>query len=56
MESNDKKEKDFDSPTLINYLPQDIPIEEIRDYSSSGRIASIDFIKGFAIIFIMLAH
>jgi uncharacterized membrane protein len=56
MESNVKKEKDFDSPTLINYLRQDIPIEEIRDYSSSGRIASIDFIKGFAIIFIMLAH
>ncbi|MBY9020483.1 MAG: hypothetical protein KGD67_05455 [Candidatus Lokiarchaeota archaeon] len=56
MESNDKKEEDFDSPTLINYLRQDIPIEEIRDYSSSGRIASIDFIKGFAIIFIMLAH
>jgi len=56
MESNVKKEKDFDSPTLINYLRQDIPIEEIRDYSSSGRIASIDFVKGFAIIFIILAH
>ncbi len=56
MESNSRKEKDLDSPTLINYLRQDIPIEEIRDYSSSGRIASIDFIKGFAIIFIMLAH
>jgi len=56
MESNAKKEKDFDSPTLINYLRQDIPIEEIRDYSSSGRIASIDFVKGFAIVFIILAH
>ncbi len=56
MESNAKKDKDFDSPTLINYLRQDIPIEEIRDYSSSGRIASIDFVKGFAIIFIILAH
>ena len=56
MESNAKKEKDFDSPTLINYLRQDIPIEEIRDYSSSGRIESIDFVKGFAIIFIILAH
>jgi len=56
MESNVKKEKDFDSPTLINYLRQDIPIEEIRDYSSSGRIASIDFVKGFAIVFIILAH
>jgi MFS family permease len=56
MKSNAKKENDFDSPTLINYLRQDIPIEEIRDYSSSGRIASIDFVKGFAIIFIILAH
>ena len=56
MESNDRRKEDFDSPTLINYLRQDIPIEEIRDYSSSGRIGSIDFIKGFAIIFIMLAH
>ena len=56
MKSNAKKENDFDSPTLINYLKQDIPIEEIRDYSSSGRIASIDFVKGFAIIFIILAH
>ena len=56
MDPNAKKEHDFDSPTLINYLRQDIPIEEIRDYSSSGRIASIDFVKGFAIIFIILAH
>lgn len=56
MESNVKKDKDFDSPTLINYLRQEIPVEEIRDYSSSGRIASIDFVKGFAIVFIILAH
>jgi len=35
MDPDVKKEKDFDSPTLINYLRQDIPIEEIRDYSSS---------------------
>lgn len=56
MESNAKKKEDLDSPTLINYLRQDIPIEEIRDYSSSGRIESIDFVKGFAIVFIILAH
>ncbi len=56
MVSNVKEEKDFDSPTLINYLRQDISVEEIRDYSSSGRIASIDFVKGFAIVFIILAH
>ena len=45
MESNQKKEENFDSPTLINFLRQDIPVEEIRDYSSSGRIESIDFVK-----------
>jgi len=56
MESNAIEEKDFDSPTLINYLRQDIPVEEIRDYASSGRIVSIDFVKGFAIVFIILAH
>lgn len=53
---NAKKEDDFISPTLVNYLRQEIPIEEIRDYSSSGRIESIDFVKGFAILFIILAH
>ncbi|NVM17700.1 MAG: hypothetical protein HWN80_08285 [Candidatus Lokiarchaeota archaeon] len=56
MESNAKKKENLDSPTLINYLKQDIPIEEIRDYSSSGRVESIDFVKGFAKVFIILAH
>ncbi|MGV9171398.1 MAG: acyltransferase family protein [Promethearchaeia archaeon] len=45
-----------ESPPLFNYLREEIPIEDMRDYSSPDRIESIDFVKGFAIVFIMLAH
>lgn len=43
-------------PDLIEYLRQEIPIEDMRDYSSPQRINSIDFVKGFAIMMIILAH
>jgi len=45
-----------ESPPLFNYLKQEIPLEDLKDYASPRRIQSIDFVKGFAIIFIMLAH
>jgi len=45
-----------ESPPLFNYLQELIPIEDIRDFASPKRIGSIDFVKGFAIVFIMLAH
>jgi hypothetical protein len=45
-----------ESPPLLNYLKQEISVEEIRDYASPKRIESIDFVKGFAIVMIMLAH
>ncbi len=45
-----------ESPTLLNYLREEIPIEDMRDYASPRRIGSIDFVKGFAIIMIILAH
>jgi len=45
-----------ESPPLFNYLEELIPLEEIRDFASPKRIGSIDFVKGFAIVFIMLAH
>ena len=45
-----------ESPHLFNYLQELIPLEEIRDFASPKRIASIDFVKGFAIVFIILAH
>ena len=45
-----------ESPPLFNYMQELIPLEDIRDYASSKRIGSIDFVKGFAIVFIILAH
>ncbi|MFX0048341.1 MAG: heparan-alpha-glucosaminide N-acetyltransferase domain-containing protein [Candidatus Hermodarchaeota archaeon] len=53
-------EKEFgtatESPPLFNYLQELIPLEDIRDFASPKRIGSIDFVKGFAIVFIILAH
>jgi uncharacterized membrane protein len=37
-------------------LKEEIPIEELRDLSSPKRIVSIDFVKGLAMVFIILAH
>ena len=45
-----------ESPPLFNYLQELIPLEDIRDFASPKRIGSIDFVKGFAIVFIVLAH
>ncbi|MFX1260207.1 MAG: hypothetical protein ACFFAN_20340 [Promethearchaeota archaeon] len=44
----------LESPPLFNYLRQEIPLEDIRDYASPKCIKSIDFTKGFAIIFIIM--
>ncbi|MBD3256139.1 MAG: DUF1624 domain-containing protein [Candidatus Lokiarchaeota archaeon] len=49
-------EIDTESPPLFNYLRQEIPLEDMRDYASPQRINSIDVVKGFAIILIMMAH
>ena len=46
----------MDSVPLFDYLKQEVPVEDIRDFSSPKRIYSIDFVKGFAIVFIILAH
>ncbi|MFX0103896.1 MAG: heparan-alpha-glucosaminide N-acetyltransferase domain-containing protein [Candidatus Hodarchaeota archaeon] len=56
MTSQNESEIETESPPLFNYLQQEIPLEDIRDYASPRRISSIDFLKGFAIIFVMLAH
>ena len=56
MPSENSDSSDTDSPDLISYLKKDIPLEEIRDYASPQRIRSLDFVKGFAIVFIMVAH
>ncbi|MFW9823546.1 MAG: heparan-alpha-glucosaminide N-acetyltransferase domain-containing protein [Candidatus Thorarchaeota archaeon] len=56
MASQMETEIDTESPPLLNYLRQEIPLEDIKDYASPRRIQSIDFVKGFAIVFIILAH
>lgn len=56
MSSEENNEVDLDSIPLFDYLKKAIPVEELRDFSSSKRIGSIDFVKGVAIVFIMLAH
>ncbi|MFW9973152.1 MAG: heparan-alpha-glucosaminide N-acetyltransferase domain-containing protein [Candidatus Odinarchaeota archaeon] len=56
MVSQSDTEIETESPPLFNYLMQEIPLEDIRDYASPRRINSIDFVKGFAIVFIILAH
>lgn len=56
MTSQIDTEIDTESPPLFNYLRQEIPLEDIKDYASPRRIQSIDFVKGFAIVFIILAH
>ena len=56
MSADKKEEIDMDSVPLFDYLRQEIPVEDIRDVESAKRIHSIDFVKGFAIVFIILAH
>jgi len=56
MSSEKEKEIDLDSIPLLDYLKQAIPVEELRDFSSVRRIGSIDFVKGVAIVFIIIAH
>ncbi|NHJ24233.1 MAG: hypothetical protein EAX89_06640 [Candidatus Lokiarchaeota archaeon] len=55
--SNEKEnDVDMDSIHLFDYLKKEIPVDELRDFDSPKRIVSIDFVKGFAIVFIILAH
>jgi len=56
MTSQIDQEIHTESPPLFNYLRQEIPLEDIKDYASPRRIQSIDFVKGLAIVFIILAH
>jgi len=56
MSPENDKENDMDSIHLVDYLKKEIPVEDIRDFASPRRILSIDFVKGFAIIMIMIAH
>jgi uncharacterized membrane protein len=50
------KKAETESPDIFNYLRQEIPVEDLKEVSSPQRLDSIDVVKGFAIIFILLAH
>ncbi len=56
MPSEEDSEADLDSIPLYDYLKKEIPIEDLRDFSSSRRIESIDFVKGVAIFFVIGGH
>lgn len=56
MSSTNEKVQSVETPPLVEDLKEEIPIEDIRDVSSPKRITSIDFVKGFAMCFIILAH
>jgi len=56
MPSEEDNEVDLDSTPLFDYLKKEIPVDELRDFSSSRRIESIDFVKGIAIVFVIGAQ
>ena len=56
MSAQSTTEIETESPPLFNYLKEEIPLEDLKDYASPRRITSIDFLKGFAIVFVILAH
>ncbi|TFG29360.1 MAG: DUF1624 domain-containing protein [Promethearchaeota archaeon] len=56
MSSKNVVEKDTESEDLISYLKEKIPVEEMRDYASIQRVNSLDLVKGFAIIMIIIYH
>ncbi|MFX1558931.1 MAG: acyltransferase [Promethearchaeota archaeon] len=56
MSSKEEKKSDSKTHDIVSYLKEEIPIEDMRDYASPQRIRSIDFVKGFAIVFIIIAH
>ncbi len=56
MSSQNENETIIETPPLIEYLKEEIPLKEIRDVSSPKRINSIDLVKGLAILLIMICH
>jgi len=54
--SSEEERLDMDSIHLFDYLKKEIPVDDLKDFASPRRIKSIDFVKGLAIIFVILAH
>jgi len=51
-----EEQVDMDSVALFDYLKQEIPVDDLKNYASPRRIRSIDFVKGLAIVMILMAH
>ncbi|MFX0082027.1 MAG: heparan-alpha-glucosaminide N-acetyltransferase domain-containing protein [Candidatus Hodarchaeota archaeon] len=56
MSNSNQAKQDTEGIHLSEHMKEDISVEELIDYSSTRRIASIDFVKGLAMAFIILAH
>ncbi len=56
MSSLNEKDQSAETHPPVDYLEEEIPLEEKTDSLSTKRITSIDFVKGFAMCFIILAH
>ncbi len=56
MSDPNNKNHSTETQHLSDILKEEILVEELRNSSSPQRIASIDFVKGFAMCFIILAH
>lgn len=54
--SDQEEQVDMDSVALFDYLKQEIPVDDLKNYASPKRIRSIDFVKGLAIVMILMAH
>lgn len=54
--SSEEERLDMDSIPLFDYLKKEVPVDDLKDVASPRRIRSIDFVKGLAIIFVILAH
>ncbi len=54
--SDQEEQVDMDSVALFDYLKQEIPVDDLKNYASPRRIRSIDFVKGLAIVMILMAH
>jgi uncharacterized membrane protein len=56
MSNSNQIKQNTENMHLSEHLKEEIPVEELRDFSSARRISSVDFVKGLAMAFIILAH
>ncbi|MFX1498590.1 MAG: heparan-alpha-glucosaminide N-acetyltransferase domain-containing protein [Promethearchaeota archaeon] len=54
--SSEEERLEMDSIPLFDYLKKEIPVDDLKEVASPKRIRSIDFVKGLAIVFVILAH